>query len=406
MIRNTEKGQALVLIVVAIIGLLGMTALTVDGGIAYSDRRSAQNAADSAVLAAARAKIRGENISSSALSVAGNNGYDNNGTTNTVSVHNPPVSGEYAGNSNYIQVVIVSTVNTYFAPIVGVPAVTNRVEAVSKVNSGTPGKLYNGNAVVGLATTGCDAVYVAGNAKLQTWGGGLYSNSSDPCGMHFQGSSNTQTHEGSGGINMVAGAYQVTGNPAIDTHGEGTHGNQAQFPYPPPNLPNPVCSGNATKSGNTLSPGTVNGSFPPSGVTFLESGVYCVNGGFTMHGGNLTGQNVVIVMESGDIDWNGNAEIKLDAPNEGPFKGLLIFAPMSNTNEMKINGNSNSELTGTIWMPAADIVINGNNSQLQKTDSQIIGLHVKFSGSSDTQINAKSADQFQPASAPSIELIK
>ncbi|HEY5668948.1 MAG TPA: Tad domain-containing protein, partial [Anaerolineales bacterium] len=46
-----EKGQALVLITLAMVVLLGFTALAIDGGMVYSDRRHAQNAADASSLA-------------------------------------------------------------------------------------------------------------------------------------------------------------------------------------------------------------------------------------------------------------------------------------------------------------------------------------------------------------------
>ena len=51
-----ERGQALVLIALAAIGLFGITGLAIDGSAKFSDRRHAQNAADTAVLAAALAK--------------------------------------------------------------------------------------------------------------------------------------------------------------------------------------------------------------------------------------------------------------------------------------------------------------------------------------------------------------
>jgi Flp pilus assembly protein TadG len=44
--HNSERGQAIVLIVLAMIVLLGFTALAVDGSMVYSDRRMVQNAAD------------------------------------------------------------------------------------------------------------------------------------------------------------------------------------------------------------------------------------------------------------------------------------------------------------------------------------------------------------------------
>ena len=52
---SSERGQVLVLLVLALVGLLGFTALAIDGGMVYSDRRTAQNAADAAALAGAGA---------------------------------------------------------------------------------------------------------------------------------------------------------------------------------------------------------------------------------------------------------------------------------------------------------------------------------------------------------------
>ncbi len=51
--KKTERGQALIMIALAMVGLAGMVGLVVDGGNAFLDRRNAQNAADSAALAAA-----------------------------------------------------------------------------------------------------------------------------------------------------------------------------------------------------------------------------------------------------------------------------------------------------------------------------------------------------------------
>ncbi len=43
-----ESGQVLVLVVLGMVALIGVTALVVDGGNVFLDRREAQNAADSA----------------------------------------------------------------------------------------------------------------------------------------------------------------------------------------------------------------------------------------------------------------------------------------------------------------------------------------------------------------------
>ena len=51
---NSQRGQALVLVALAIIGMLAMLALVLDGGTTFMNRRAMQNAADAGALAGAR----------------------------------------------------------------------------------------------------------------------------------------------------------------------------------------------------------------------------------------------------------------------------------------------------------------------------------------------------------------
>ena len=69
--KKSEKGQALVLIVLAAMGLFGFAALSIDGGMVFSDRRHAQNAADTAALAAALARVRASSNPDAAAIAAG-----------------------------------------------------------------------------------------------------------------------------------------------------------------------------------------------------------------------------------------------------------------------------------------------------------------------------------------------
>src|SRR5574338_614570 len=74
--RSRERGQALIMIALAAVGLFGFSALAIDGSRVFSDRRHAQNAADTAALAAALAKIRGDDFKLAAEDRAKSNGYE------------------------------------------------------------------------------------------------------------------------------------------------------------------------------------------------------------------------------------------------------------------------------------------------------------------------------------------
>ena len=425
MIRNMkyQHGQAIVLIVVGIVGLIGMTALAIDGGNAYSDRRHAQNAADTAAFAAALDKLNGgtaTTIVNAGKDRANSNGYNNNGTSNIVVVNNPPASGSQydcthipATCNDYVQVIITSNVKTFFAPIVGIPQVTNTVQAVAHAKPGNPTlPLYGGNTVVGLAPTGCDAVNFCGSSQLQIWGGGVFSNSSSNCGLDFSGGNNTQVTLYDGPFQMVAPSYTQNGNPHINSNG-GFQGNQTQYPYPPTNLLNPTCSTNGTVSGGILTPGNFGSAaspqtFPPGNGNFtLNSGTYCIYGDFNLNNSQtLTGNGVTIVMETGAIHWNGSSQITLSGPSSGsPNAGLTLFAPLSNTSVMVMNGSTNVDLIGTLLMPGASLSFNGS-AQIQKHNLQFIAKKVQLCGNNDTQLVYGSTGTAKQSSPPTIELAK
>ena len=106
--NNSQSGQAAILLALGFVGLVGFAALAIDGGRLYAEKRSAQNAVDNAVMAAARAMCLGKDVRSAALALAYENGYDNDGVGDIVTVNNPPAAGPNAGKSNYVEVVIVS----------------------------------------------------------------------------------------------------------------------------------------------------------------------------------------------------------------------------------------------------------------------------------------------------------
>lgn len=405
----SEQGQALVIIAFAIIGLVALVALTIDGGNVYSDRRHAQNAADTSVLATALSVVRGNTWSTAQAAGwvrADSNGYNNDGVTNVVEIYNPPVSGVYAGDSEYIQVIITSHVDTYFASIVGVDQLTNHVEAVARVEPTTIQPFLDGNAIVSCNQHACPSVTIGGNSATTLIGGGLFVNSDcedNPSQVGF-------VVNGGGGLNSpslcTVGGYQDE-NLNIGVINNNCEPVDCSADFVEPNI---QCAGNAViDSGNStlLHPGNFTGNkFPPAGVTTLASGTYCItNGDFDFPNGTLTGIQVLIYVMNGEVRINGGA-VHLEAPASGDYEGLLIALPKSNNSPITINGNANMSYQGMILAPSSHITIDGTSAQEGFMDSQVIGDIVDITGGSDTIINYNSDDNWDPAIPPQIELIE
>ncbi|TFG49119.1 MAG: hypothetical protein E4H33_02925, partial [Anaerolineales bacterium] len=77
--KNNESGQVMAFLAVCLVVLLGFAALAIDGGMLFSDRRHAQNAADASSLAGgsgAAYYMRGYNVNYNAF-ICGTSGTIN-----------------------------------------------------------------------------------------------------------------------------------------------------------------------------------------------------------------------------------------------------------------------------------------------------------------------------------------
>ena len=122
-----ERGQMLVMIALLTTALLGLVGLAVDTGFHFVERRQLQNAADHAALAAAYELKSGGSTADAAevaLAYAAANGYDNDGTTNTVTFNSPATTGNFAGEEGSIEVVVRDlNVRTFFIHVL-IPSTT------------------------------------------------------------------------------------------------------------------------------------------------------------------------------------------------------------------------------------------------------------------------------------------
>src|SRR4030081_3895223 len=106
---SRRRGAVIAWVIVCLVAIIGIVAIGMDGGRMLEKRRQAQATADAAALAAATSMFQYDlslsgalgtkksGAQSAALGVAAVNGFNNDGTTSTVSVNIPPTSGTFSG---------------------------------------------------------------------------------------------------------------------------------------------------------------------------------------------------------------------------------------------------------------------------------------------------------------------
>jgi hypothetical protein len=383
--------------------------LVIDGGNVFLDRRNAQNAADSAALAAALARVRGgQSPNTAALDSAAANGFANDGTNNTVTVHIPPISGPQAGDVEFIQVVIVSHVRTYIARIFGWRQFTNEVQAVARSKPSEIRQILNGMALVSLAPgSNCGsekAFWLHGNAALEVTGGGVFVNSdSQDCAFIQQG--NGSLHVQNPHTIMVHGGASIE-KPQLLAPSVVIGASALSYP-PPFFMPDVTCGDAAaaiSEDGASMSPGAWEDKFPPEGVTQLEPGTYCLKDGLEVKGNQtLTGHDITFKVEQGEVRFEGNANLVLDAPDTGDYRGLLIFLPMDNKSQVTLNGSAQSSFTGTILAPASEINLHGDSSA-EGFHCQIIAYRVDADSSGKIRIVYTNGENYDAITMPEVQL--
>lgn len=270
---------------IALVGIAGIAALAIDGGNVLLDRRSAQNAADSAALAGAIVRVNspGEDWVSAIMSSATQNGYPNDGVKHIVEVYSPPKSGPYANNVEYVQVIITSHVRMYFARVIGRSETVNVVEAIIRTKAAQLKPLLGEAAIASLAPTSeCNkerAFWVYEEATFDVSGGNVFVNSNNKTCALIQEAGGSIYMRHNDPITVVGGVTIQNPRRISPVLSVGA----AQISYPPPFImPDIKCNQQATikEDGETMTPGSWAGKFPPISVKFLESGVYCLSKGF------------------------------------------------------------------------------------------------------------------------------
>ena len=408
--KSSERGQAIVMIAIMIVVILGFTALAVDGGRLYSERRAAQNAADAAVLSAALSKCSNGNITAAAQQIAASNGYNNDGVKNIVTVNSPPLTGAYANNVKYVEVIIETKVEPGFAfffhpdpfSLTGRAVSHCSISASSGSTAGTP----YGNAIVTTSEHECSALLLGGNGNVTVTNGGLFVNSDCTGGnpaVKLGGNGNLVAHP----INVVGGVKEGGGGKLSEAATKATPISD-YWTVPAPPKPSGTCTNfKSTGSNVTLNPGLYCGmDISSSGNVTLNPGNYYIqSGGFKMSGdGSVTGNGVFIYVDGGSFAVTANGNFTLSAPTSGDYKGLVLYVNDAKKNLVDLSGNGNMLVTGTIYAPLSRVKVTGNGSSTTLT-AQIISDTMEVGGNGNITINYDATKFYTPpSSAASISL--
>ena len=440
-IHSSESGQALILLVLAAVGLLGFTALAIDGGMVYADRRHAQNATDAASLAGGgvaalqlensyviyedfdcndyRVLAAMEAAKDAAVSRAGSNDFgidkdisDNNGVV-TECVDDLD-NGAFVDKYIDVRTMVTMQTRTSFIHFVYNGPLINTVEAVTRIRPNTV--LVYGNAIVSTSSL-CDGneggvtFDGGGGGIIKVNGGGIFSNS---C---LESNGGPKVEVTNGGIGYVTD-YSPPASGYFTPPPQPAGASMPEKTVPAPDCFDDSMQARSVPGGSsvTLQPGRyARIRLTGGGELVMEPGLYCVTEDFTANNGTLTGNGVTIYMIGDDFSVRGNVEVNLTAPpstckvtmpNVCPpaQPGMLIYMAEGNEGVISLEGNSESHYPGTVYAPDGTLDAGGGSSTMAEINAQLIGDTVKVHGNVTIDINFIGAENFHLPSM--LELFK
>ncbi len=402
---QAQAGQAILLIALLMVVLIGFTALAVDGGSLFLTERNARNAADAAVLAATYELCKTGDpadadpalVEQAALAAAADNHFNNDGITNTVTVQHPPTDGDIAADlasasesvkSEYIQVVIQADAPTYLIHFVyqGPSEVTAR--AVGHCRRERPA--FAGYALVALNdAVNVKGIHGGGTGTITINNAGALSNSTNPsASITVDGGASLQAE---GPIDTAGGFDEGESISPTPNHIEQT------VPDPLANLPEPPNPGNCQPQ-IKLSSSETSGTFGPGcyaglklnaadKTIYLEPGLYYFTDDVSIEAGNLIAENVMIFMKDGGFSATGG-DLTLTAVTTGEWAGMLLYSSRDNDSSseaIKFTAQGVQIITGTVYAPNVDLELAGGADD--DVTGQFIASTVKVTGSGDFEIN-------------------
>jgi hypothetical protein len=365
--------------------LMGSVSLAIDGGRMFAERRDAQGAADHAAMTASFGACSGKGTSqaiAAGLASAASNGFNNNGTTNWVTIT------RLAGNR--FKAAVRASMPATFARVMGFSNLGVAVEAEADCTGGF-------GPTHGAVFAGGDTCNASGKYPFQTSGGGqrvsggVHSNGdvaigSKPNWWTDDGNADPFTYAGNLVTDYAAMSHDYYPTPCIDCNVFEQAASAPAYPeqdawidWPADYSPGDVGPRLAYYEALATASGADNLFYIDGDLTALTtSGLYYVTGRVDI--GTVSGNlDVTLVSEQ---------DIKLSASTWtlSPFMdNLLAFSALAKTGDKVCDeftvamSGSNVQWNGVVWAPLGLAEFSGSGNTT--LDGSIISWAVRLNGS-------------------------
>jgi len=241
-----------------------------------------------------------------------------------------------------------------------------------------------GPCMLALSPNKSRAATFSGSAAVTLQNCTVMSNSDRTNSMYFGGAGVYVTAAcfvTVGKIDGSASQYRMTTCDKITENFVATPDPYASLPIPP----KPASCSNVGNGATSLSPGYYCSLNVSNKDITLVPGTYVIANGGSLSVQNqrtLTGSGVTFYLEgNATIDFAGGATMRLSAPIIGSYAGVLFFGDRNNTSLQRMNGTSNSYLTGAMYFKSGAVDFRGNYSG-QNGCMQIVADTIDMSGNS------------------------
>jgi Flp pilus assembly protein TadG len=397
-----ERGGTMLLMAIGLLASASVAALAIDIGYFYLIKGRLQTTADVSALAAVRQLPDEDAARTAAVAYAALNMPTNQ--HGSVLASADIMTGNWDSGSR--------TFTPAGAPLNAVEVVTRR----SQANGNAAGAFFariiekdsidiksSAIAVIGTDGEAC-VLALSGSASgaVSTSGGAIVS--LDACSVMANSNAADAVSVGGGSVlevECVSTAGGLSGSPTMDcaSANEGI----SAFADPYASLAMPVVS-YCDKSGNYSAQNgsltdingdgyiKVCGRLTIKGTFTLENNrTYIIEDAFAVNSGASASATGVTFIVQDSVTINGGSIFSISAPTEDrEFDGQsgMVFiqdpsTSYSPSNKVKLNGGSNTEFTGVIYVPNNDVTFTGGNASNNNGCTQIVALTVSFSGNAD-----------------------